>query len=72
MSTVLGNDYKEQWLHIVIRSSGRWSWEADENRAFRAGGQPGIFSELPEVLKLFGMTKKMNRADWEVLAQGGH
>lgn len=28
--------------------------------------------ELSEVLKLFGMTKKMNRADWEVLAEGGH
>ena len=31
-----------------------------------------MFSELPEVLKLFGMTKKINRADWQVLAEGGH
>lgn len=32
--------------------------------ACRQRGQPGMFKELLGVLKMLGMTKKMNRARW--------
>ena len=33
--------------------------------------EAGTFKELLEVLKVFGMTRKINRADWEVLTEEG-
>lgn len=51
--------------HSSIREDdvgeGRYG-QADKNKAFRPRGQRGTFTELLEVLKLFGMTKKINRA----------